>query len=128
MLRAEIDPERIVVMSVFKKEKEFKRVIFNIDAELAERLERAKEVSRGFGKKLDVDGAMDKALEKFLKKAEKKLEEMAEEASRKMGRTERAGAIAMEADVQMALPSSADTSEQSRGETAAGSSIVVVNN
>ncbi|GAB7081347.1 hypothetical protein [Megalodesulfovibrio paquesii] len=63
-------------MSVFKKEKEFKRVIFNIDAELAERLEKAKDQSRRFGKKLDVDSAMDKALEKFLKKAEKKLEEM----------------------------------------------------
>ncbi|AGW13278.1 hypothetical protein [Megalodesulfovibrio gigas] len=114
-------------MSVFKKEKEFKRVIFNIDAELAERLEKAKEESRRFGKKLDVDGAMDKALEKFLKKAEKKLEEMAEDAGRKTLRGERAEAISLGGEVRMALPSSASLSEQEEAAMAAPS-IIVVNN
>jgi hypothetical protein len=63
-------------MSVFKEEPETKRVIFNVRLDLARRLETAKEESRGLGKKLDVDGAIDKALEKFLKKAEKKISEM----------------------------------------------------
>jgi hypothetical protein len=66
-------------MSVFVREKEFKRVIFNVDIRLAERLEKAKESSRLLGRKLDVDAAVDKALEKFLKKAEKKIEELLEE-------------------------------------------------
>ncbi len=66
-------------MSVFINDRETKRVIFNIEVSLAERLERAKEVSRSLGKKLDVDTTVDKALEKFLKKAEKKLAEMHEE-------------------------------------------------
>ena len=66
------------MMSIFVKNKETKRVIFNIEVSLAERLEKAKEVSRRLGKKLDVDAAVDKALEKFLKKAEKKLEELGE--------------------------------------------------
>lgn len=68
-------------MSVFVREKEFKRVIFNVDIRLAERLERAKEASRLLGRKLDVDAAVDKALEKYLKKAEKKIEELMEEQS-----------------------------------------------
>ena len=63
-------------MSVFKEEPETKRVIFNVRLDLARRLETAKEEARGLGKKLDVDGAIDKALEKFLKKAEKKISEM----------------------------------------------------
>ncbi len=66
-------------MSVFVREKEIKRVIFNVDIRLAERLEKAKEASRLLGRKLDVDAAVDKALEKFLKKAEKKIEELLEE-------------------------------------------------
>lgn len=60
-------------MSVFVKEKETKRIIFNIDMDLAERLERAKELSKKMGKKLDVDTPVNKALEKFVKKAEKKI-------------------------------------------------------
>ncbi|MBG0774976.1 MAG: hypothetical protein H0S85_00900 [Desulfovibrionaceae bacterium] len=63
-------------MGVFKDEKEIKRVIFNVDVTLAERLERAKTAARTLGRKLDVDGAVDKALEKFLKKAEKRLQEL----------------------------------------------------
>ncbi|MFW5734719.1 MAG: hypothetical protein ACOCWR_06635 [Oceanidesulfovibrio sp.] len=66
-------------MGVFKQEKDYKRVIFNVDADLAERLEQAKERSRSLGRKLDVDTAVDKALEKFLKKAEKKLDELEQE-------------------------------------------------
>lgn len=66
-------------MSVFVREKEIKRVIFNVDIRLAERLEKAKEASRLLGRKLDVDAAVDKALEKFLKKAEKKIGELLEE-------------------------------------------------
>ena len=67
-------------MSIFKPDAEVKRMIFNIDAELADRLEAAKEQSRSFGKRLDVDNAINKALEKFLKKVDKKLEEMRRES------------------------------------------------
>jgi hypothetical protein len=63
-------------VSIFKNDNETKRVIFNIDLNLAVRLERAKECSRMLGKKLDVDAAIDKELEKFLKKAEKKFSEL----------------------------------------------------
>ena len=114
-------------MSVFKKEKEFKRVIFNIDAELAERLEKAKEESRRFGKKLDVDGSMDKALEKFLKKAEKKLGEMAEDADRRTLRGERAEVGSPGGEARAALPSSASMPEQEDAAIAVPS-IIVVNN
>ena len=65
-------------MSVFKEEAEFKRVIFNVRLDLAERLEAAKEGAREIGRKLDVDGAVNEAIEKFLKKAEKKIAEMLE--------------------------------------------------
>lgn len=68
-------------MSVFKNDIETKRVIFNVRIDLAERLEKAKEDAKTFGKKLDIDGTIDKALEKFLKKAEKKLAEMSEEVN-----------------------------------------------
>lgn len=63
-------------MSVFKDEGETKRVIFNIEMELAKRLENAKKNARTIGRKLDVDTAVNKALEKFLKKAEKKIYEI----------------------------------------------------
>lgn len=65
-------------MSVFKDEMETKRVIFNVQLDLARRLEVAKEEARKLGKKLDADSAVDKALEKFLRKAERKIEEMKE--------------------------------------------------
>lgn len=63
-------------MSVFKEEAETKRMIFNVRLDLARRLEKAKKDARGLGKKLDVDGAIDKAMEKFLKKAEKRISEV----------------------------------------------------
>ena len=68
--------ERENKMSVFKDEGETKRVIFNIEMELAKRLENAKKNARTIGRKLDVDTAVNKALEKFLKKAEKKIYEI----------------------------------------------------
>lgn len=63
-------------MSIFKDESETKRVIFNVEIELAKRLEAAKKNTKTIGKKLDVDTAVNKALEKFLKKAEKKIYEI----------------------------------------------------
>lgn len=63
-------------MSVFKEEVETKRVIFNIDIDLAGRLDQAKKNARTIGKKLDADTAVNKALDKFLRKAEKKLQEV----------------------------------------------------
>ena len=63
-------------MSVFKDDIDSKRVIFNIEMDIADRLEKAKKDARELGKKLDIDGAVNKAVEKFLKKAEKKLAEM----------------------------------------------------
>jgi hypothetical protein len=70
-------------MSIFKQDKEVKRMIFNVDSEIAERIEAVREEARSFGKKLDVDTAVNKGLEKFLKKAEKKIEEMRHEAKGK---------------------------------------------
>ncbi len=62
-------------MNIFKEDKESKRVIFNIRADLAKRLEKAKNDARQIGKKLDTDGAVNDSLENFLKKAEKKISE-----------------------------------------------------
>ncbi len=104
-------------MSVFKKEKEYKRVIFNVDAELAERLEKAKEQSRRLGKKLDVDGAVDKALEKFLKKAEKKLAEMLGEDDTEVAAEDASG------EEQLALPEPQEEQDASSKD----SSITVIN-
>ena len=63
-------------MSIFKNDRETKRMIFNVYIDVAERLDKARELSRSFDKRLDVDTCINKALEKFLHKAEKKLEEM----------------------------------------------------
>lgn len=63
-------------MSIFKEEIETKRVIFNIEIDLANRLEDLKKNARAIGKKLDADTAVNRALEKFLKKAEKKITEI----------------------------------------------------
>ncbi|NDY56002.1 hypothetical protein G3N56_04485 [Desulfovibrio sulfodismutans] len=71
------------IMSIFKQDKEVKRMIFNVDSEISERIEAIREEARSFGKKLDVDTAVNKGLEKFLKKAEKKIEEMRHEAKGK---------------------------------------------
>ena len=63
-------------MSIFKADCEGKRFIFNVNHEIAVRLEAAREEAKRFGKRLDVDSAINKSLEKFIKKAEKKLAEM----------------------------------------------------
>lgn len=78
-------------MSVFKEEADTKRVIFNVRLDLAQRLDQAKKDARDLGKKLDVDGAIDKALEKFLKKAEKKISEV-HKKRREEGREDRLSA------------------------------------
>jgi predicted DNA-binding protein (UPF0251 family) len=67
-------------MKIFSSDKDVKRVIFNVDAEIAARLERAKGNAKLLGKKLDVDSVINKALEKFLKKSDKKIAEMLAEA------------------------------------------------
>jgi cobalamin biosynthesis protein CobT len=70
-------------MGVFKEDTDTKRVIFNVQFELAKRLEQAKKDARGLGKRLDADTAVNKALEKFLKKAEKRIaEEMKKKGKR----------------------------------------------
>jgi len=79
-------------MSIFKNDMETKRVIFNVSADLADRLEAAKQLSRRLGKRLDVDTPVNKSIEKFLKKAEKKLAEILHEA----------GDVAPEADASPA--------------------------
>jgi len=66
-------------MSVFKSDNECKRMIFNVNNEMAQRLDAAREEAKAFGKKLDVDSAVNKALEKFIKKAEKKIAELRRE-------------------------------------------------
>jgi hypothetical protein len=66
-------------MSIFKQDREIKRMIFNVYADLAERIETLKAEARKFDKRLDVDAAVNKALDKFVKKAEKKLEEVKRE-------------------------------------------------
>ncbi|MFV0349878.1 MAG: hypothetical protein ACK5JO_14975 [Halodesulfovibrio sp.] len=58
-------------MRIFKEEQETKRVIFNVDAELAARLEHAKNVAKQLGKKLNVDAVIDEALSRYLEAAEK---------------------------------------------------------
>ncbi len=70
-------------MSIFKQDKEVKRMIFNIDSDIADRLELLREEAKNYGKRLDVDSAVNKGLEKFLKKAEKKFEEMRHESKGK---------------------------------------------
>ncbi|QLA15018.1 hypothetical protein [Desulfolutivibrio sulfoxidireducens] len=70
-------------MSVFKHDKEVKRMIFNVDSDIADRIDLLRDEAKNYGKRLDVDTAVNKGLEKFLKKAEKKLEEMRHEAKAK---------------------------------------------
>lgn len=73
-------------MHIFKDEKETKRVIFNIDARIAQRLERAKRKARKHARKLNVDEAVDAALGAFLAEAERRLDAMEQE--RKTAHTE----------------------------------------
>ncbi|GFM37225.1 hypothetical protein [Desulfovibrio psychrotolerans] len=63
-------------MKVFKEEQEIKRVIFNVDADLAVRLENAKKNARQNGKKLNVDEVVNEALARYLDAAEKQLSRM----------------------------------------------------
>lgn len=60
-------------MKVFKEEQETKRVIFNVDATLAARLEEAKKLAKKLGKKLNADAIIDEALSRYLDAAEKQL-------------------------------------------------------
>jgi len=78
-------------MSVFKTDNECKRMIFNVNSEIALRLDAAREEAKSFGKKLDIDSAVNKALEKFLKKAEKKIAELRREGHAKTAPGEGAG-------------------------------------
>lgn len=79
-------------MGIFKNDQESKRVIFNVRLDLAERLEAAKNDARLFGKKLDIDAAVDEAIEKFLKKAEKRLADMKKhKASSESGKKKKSG-------------------------------------
>jgi len=73
-------------MSIFKKDREIKRMIFNIYSDIAERLEQLKDEAKQFDKRLDVDTAVNKALEKFISKAEKKMDEMRREGKTKRSR------------------------------------------
>lgn len=69
-------PNTEVAMKVFKEEQETKRVIFNVDADLAARLENAKKNARQNGKKLNVDEVVNEALARYLDVAEKQLSRM----------------------------------------------------
>ena len=89
-------------MTVFKHDKEYKRVIFNIEIGIAEQLEAAKETAKEFGKKLDYETAINKSLEKFLKKAEKKIEEMRQELAKGKKRPSQARALAPQGQEQNA--------------------------
>ena len=62
-------------MTIFRKETETKRMIFNIRSDLADRLLLAKEEARNLGKRLDIETTINKAIEKFLQKAEKRIKE-----------------------------------------------------
>ena len=102
-------------MSIFKQDKEVKRMIFNIDSEIADRVDAMREEARSFGKRLDVDSAVNKGLEKFLKKAEKKLEEMRHEAK---GRKRPAADIVPRPDDAPALPGEKALAEKTPAEPA----------
>lgn len=66
-------------MSIFKKDRDIKRMIFNVYSDVAERLDALKDEAKQYEKRLDVDTAVNKALEKFIAKAEKKMDEMRRE-------------------------------------------------
>lgn len=63
-------------MKIFKEEQETKRVIFNVDVDIAARLEEAKRLARQHGKKLNADAVVDEALTRYLDAAEKQLARM----------------------------------------------------
>lgn len=70
-------------MSIFKNDRETKRMIFNVYCDLAERLDALKDEAKTYEKRLDIDTAVNKALEKFISKAEKKMDEMRREGKAK---------------------------------------------
>lgn len=73
-------------MSIFKKDREIKRMIFNVYFDIAERLDALKDEAKQYDKRLDIDTAVNKALEKFITKAEKKMDEMRREGKAKQPR------------------------------------------
>jgi hypothetical protein len=93
------------MMSIFKNDRETKRMIFNVYADLADRIDHARERSKSFDKRLDVDTCINKALEKFLHKAEKKLEELEREHRDKSPR------LAARPDPNASAPDNDDSSE-----------------
>lgn len=100
-------------MSIFKKDREIKRMIFNIYSDTAERLEQLKDQAKLFDKRLDIDTAVNKALEKFISKAEKKMDEMRREGKAKRSRHNSPQSVDTSA-------SASDTSQCSQDESASG--------
>lgn len=98
-------------MSIFKKDREIKRMIFNIYSDIAERLDQLKDEAKKHEKRLDVDTAVNKALEKFINKAEKKMDEMRREG--KSRRTKHG-----EAQAPDNTPSDSDFSTNAQDESA----------
>jgi len=72
-------------MQVFKDEHDTKRVIFNIDARLAHRLERAKHKAKRHARKLNVDAIVDDALSRYLEEAERQLKTLARDQQESTG-------------------------------------------
>lgn len=102
-------------MSIFKQDKDVKRMIFNVDSDISDRIEYLRDEARKLGKRLDVDTAVNKGLEKFLKKAEKKLEEMRHEAK---GKKRPAADILPRPDDSPALPGEKALAEKTPSEPA----------
>lgn len=100
-------------MSIFKKDRDIKRMIFNIYSDVAERIEHLKTEAKHYDKRLDVDTAVNKALEKFINKAEKKMDEMRREG--KSRRTKHGEAQAP--DNTLAAP---DGTNRAQDESASG--------
>jgi hypothetical protein len=101
-------------MSVFREEKEFKRMIFNINSDVAEAIELLKDKAKNYGKKLDVDTTVNKALAKFIKKAEKKIEEMQEEAAKARKKAGKPGGLAVESGPEPAADEFGQPEAQAR--------------
>jgi len=98
-------------MSIFKNDREIKRMIFNIYSDIAERLDHLKEEAKQHDKRLDIDTAVNKALEKFINKAEKKMDEM-----RREGKSKRAKHA--ETPAAESTPADPDASNNSQAESA----------
>lgn len=98
-------------MSIFKNDRETKRMIFNVYSDIAERLDHLKDEAKQHEKRLDVDTAVNKALEKFINKAEKKMDEM-----RREGKSKRAKHV--ETQAVESTPSDPDASNNLQDESA----------